>query len=111
MARVKFSLDSLKDLDSGKIDIAIKHELKKIVGDLNDRPGDKSMRELNIKIKLSPATDASGLCETANVGFSISSKLPPRTTRDYNMEVHPKGELIFNPASDNNAKQKTLDED
>ena len=40
------SLETLQDIDQGKIAVALELELKKIGQDLNDRPGDKSTRVL-----------------------------------------------------------------
>lgn len=110
MPRIKFSFETLAELDSGKIDLAIKRELRRIADDLNDRPGDRSARKLTVEVTFRPATEESGVCETTDVSFKVVSKVPPRTSRDYNMEVRGNGEMIFNPASDNDAKQTSLDE-
>ncbi|GMV26949.1 MAG: hypothetical protein AMXMBFR58_29800 [Phycisphaerae bacterium] len=110
MPRMDFSFQTLEELDSGKINTAINREIRKIVEDLNDRPGDKASRRLSVEVTFKPATSEDGLCETCDVSFKVTSKLPPRTTREYNMQVHPKGRVSFNPASLDDTRQRSLDQ-
>lgn len=102
-------LSNLKNLDLGKVDAAFTNEVKKVVADMVDRPGDSTPRSIVLKFDFTPEA-INGVCETAGVEFALHTKLPPKKTRRYSMGVHPAGGLIFNPESPENVHQGTLDE-
>lgn len=104
------SLASLVELDMGMIDVAFKAELKRVIDDLADRPGDKTNRSVTLQIKLAPERNDAGVCTGANVEFMVNSSVPKKRTRQYSMRVHPRGELLFNPESTDDHRQHTLDE-
>lgn len=104
------SLESLKDIDQGKIAVALEHELSKIGRDLNDRPGDKSIRTLSMQVAFVPVMDDSGVCYQANVEFTVQSKLPPKRSRPYQMEVRPSGAMLFNPETPEDVNQTTIED-
>lgn len=112
MPKVILSTDTLDQLDNGKISAAFRKELQRVAQDLMDRPGDKSVREVHMTMRIAPVANDAGVCEEANVEIEIKSKVPPRRSRVYSMGVTPaaKGQIMFNPASDENINQKSLDE-
>lgn len=107
--RTKLSINNLSQLDE-RLDLSVSKEMRKIADDLSQRPGDNSPRELSIKVTFTPQQNELGNCDAANVEFTINSKLPPRRSATYNVEVKGNGTLEFNGASPDNVNQRTLDE-
>lgn len=110
MAKIALTLESLQDLDMGKVATAWKQDLERLVRDCMDRPGDTTSRTLNLKLTLVPEQDDTGACEVVSGEFEIIARTPPRRSRKYEMQVHGSGSLLVNPESPSNIRQRTLDE-
>lgn len=106
----RFTLETIGDLDSGKIAAAFETELKRVVDDLADRPGDKSCRRLALEVSFTPDASESGVCDGAKVEFKVKTSVPHRRSREFSMAVNASGSLIFNTEAPDNARQGTLDE-
>lgn len=106
----KLTLQGLTGLDNGKAAAVFQHELRKVVKDCVDRPGESGARKVYLEVSVKPSQDAAGICETAEVEFEVKSKIPTQRTKTYQMEVDARGELLFNEASPDDIKQRTLDE-
>lgn len=110
MARMLLTLNALKDFDLGKIDVAFVKELEAVVRDLRDRPGEKAARKVTLEVELIPQEADTGDCETAMMRFMISSRIPKRSSRTYEVGVQKNGGLLVNDLSPDNISQGTLDE-
>lgn len=103
-------LSNIADLDSGRVEAAFNQALKTAVQDCMDRPGDTSARKVNLVLTIKPEKAAEGICEDIDVEFQIQAKLPTKRSKTYRMQPHATGGAIFNPASDDQPRQHTLDE-
>lgn len=106
----RFALETIKDLDGGKISAAFEAELKRVVDDLADRPGDKSVRRIQLEVAFTPDASESGVCDGSRVEFKVKTSVPHRRSREFSMQVNAAGALIFNTEAPDNAPQGTLDE-
>ncbi len=112
MARQElFALKNLTLLDNGIIDEAFKREIQHVVKDCEDRPLDKKARTVCIKFELVPVPDTSSnqvLCEHVVVACDISSSVPKRRTKVYQMKPKQDGSLVFHPDLPDDADGETL---
>ena len=108
---LKLDLENLRVLDNGRLDAAFYQELKHVILDLMDRPGDDRERSVTFKTTFKPVCDETGQCESVNVHVDIGSKLPSRKSRVYDMKARKSQQgpmLVFNEDSLDNADQTTL---
>jgi len=110
MARCKFTVSQLINLDLGKVDTAVRHELEKVVADIRDRPELATARRVRLTIDVEPEDVVQGQADTVSVLFSIEGRIPKRQTRKYSMLVGQGNELLFNAESPEEPRQGTLDE-
>lgn len=106
-----FSLSNLRLLDFGKIGVAFDHEIERVVKDCLDRPSDDHARTVTIKFSFEPTLDPSaGMvdCETVAVECEVSSAVPKRRTKVYEMRPHKNGQLSFNPDLPDEPEEETL---
>lgn len=103
-----FTLDNLPKLDSGKVALAFSHELRRCALDCIDRPGDSSVRTVAIKAALKPVLDADGSCDTVEVEFEVSGKVPVRRSKVFSMATKATGALLFSEDSPDNVDQRTI---
>jgi len=112
--KIRLGLEALGVLDGGKVRAAVDHELKHILKDCADRPGEKAARQVSIDINLVPEQDDTGIATTGQLEVVITSKVPNRRTKAYQfaIEENAKGEpeALFNDHSRTNVRQSTLDE-
>ena len=108
---MKLDLENLKVLDDGRLEAAFAQELKHVVLDLMDRPGDDRSRSVTFKTLFKPICDETGACEAVHVQVDIGSKLPSRKSRVYDMRARKSQRgpmLVFNEDSLDNADQTTM---
>lgn len=106
----KFQLSALAEMDGGRINVAFAQALARVVGDCEDRPGEKKSRTITLQVEVTPILDASGVCDDAKVQMVITDSVPKRKTRIYDMALqkgkHGKGpHLLFRPDSLDDADQ------
>lgn len=108
------SIETLGDIDEGRIKAAVDLHLKKLTSDCIDRPGCKTARKLKLELYVTPQIDLdTGQCDDVNIEFDIGSKVPNHRSRPVNCKVRKtaKGPLLqFNDLSEENVNQRTLDE-
>lgn len=109
----KFSLENLKMLDFGVIGAAFDAEMQRVVRDCMDRPLDDKPRTVSITFNVTPKPDlsrASGVvdCEKVSVECDITSKVPPRRTKIYEMTPKQDGTAVFHPDLPDDADGHTL---
>ena len=108
---VQLTLENLKDLDFGKIGVAFNAELAHVTKDCLDRPGDTKARKVAITFILAPTADTIGNgspADVVQVGCEISSSVPKRRTRIYQMSPRVNGMLTFHPESPGDPKADML---
>jgi len=108
MANEEFSLKKVGELDP-RLDAQVALELRRIVQDMQDRPGVDAARKLTIELAFKPEA-ATGSMDSVSLRCKIKSSMPPVESRSYSLEPHGSGALLFNPASPDNVRQRTLDE-
>lgn len=108
----KFELSALSDLDGGRVNIAFNQALSRVIGDCEDRPGEKTARTVTMQLAVVPVLDESGVCDDAKVQIVITDSVPKRKTRVYDMALkkNQKGaSLLFRPDSLDEVEQDTFD--
>ena len=109
MALEKFNLESLGDLDGGRVAAAFEQALKRCRMDCEDRPGVRAPRKINVVLTIEPNMTEKGDLQSVQVDAQISETLPKRQSASCQMAVD--GEAIyFNDLSPDNPKQGTLDD-
>jgi hypothetical protein len=110
MALKKMTLESIKDLDDGRVIAAFEMELKRAVLDCMDRSGDKNSRTVNMEFKLTPVCGEDGQCEGVTGEFHIKSKVPVRKTKTYSFDVNRAGQLVYSSNNPEDINQPTIDD-
>lgn len=95
----QLQLESVKDLDAGKITTAFNHELDYAARDCLDRPGDTRPRTITLQVDLKPIIDDDGLCESINIKFQTRCKIPTRRSKAYNLSLRKNGAIAFSDTS------------
>lgn len=107
MTLEKFSLETIAEMDGGRIRAAFQQALQRLEADCKDRPALKKQRELSLVMCMTPVPEGTDL-DSVNVTFKIKESIPKRESKSYNMQVV-RGGLIYNDASLEDVKQMTLD--
>lgn len=104
MRQEKFSLENLRMLDMGVIGKAFDVEVARVMQDCMDRPLDDKARQVAIVFNITPKPDTSNVgsgaaidCEHVSVECDITSKVPPRRTKVYEMTPRHDGSAVFHP--------------
>ena len=108
---IKLDLENLKVLDDGRLAAAFAQEMKHVVLDLMDRPGDDRERSVTFKTTVKPVCGQDGQLEEALVNVQIASKLPSRKSKVYSMAARKSSAgpmLVFNELSLDDVAQDTL---
>ena len=112
MALLRLTLQSLKDLDMGSIDVAFRTHLERVVKDCLDRPGDKRSRKVVIELIAVPIPvpviqniiDCDGVSAT----IKVKSMLPDYESRTLDFGVRSDGSLVFREHSPTDHRQGIL---
>ena len=105
---VQLSLSNLGKLDMGKIDLAFRNEIARVIPDCRDRPDLKKKRQISLIFSFEPEMDeTSRECHLVNVGCDIKTSVPTRKTRVYAMRVHGK-DAFFRPDDPKNPEADQL---
>lgn len=110
MAFVQLTLETLKDLDFGKVNMAFMSELKRAVLDCTDRPGETKARSVALEFTITPIIDEDGMCESVRGEMQIKSKVPVRKTKRYEFAVNKHGHLSFSEHNPTSIDQTTFDD-
>lgn len=107
--RTKLTLENLINLNAGEIVGEFNRSLAEIVRDLEERPGDKTARKLELSFSIKPKLADHGVTGAADVQIEVNSKVPKRKTSPIQMRIEGDG-LEFNPVSQSDVHQHTIDE-
>lgn len=110
MPLLELNLANLNELDDGRVAVAFMHELRRVVQDCLDRPGDVSARKVSLEFCLKPVIAEDGQCESADGDFKIKSSVPVRKSKSYSFNVNKKGHLIYSSNSPEDVDQTTFDD-
>lgn len=103
------SLETLPDLDGGRIQAAVDRELAHINRDLEDRPALDKARKLVIEISATPYASEKGGIGGAKVSVKVKSSVPDRQSKTFDMLPTQDG-LGWNELSPDDARQLTIDD-
>jgi len=111
MAKLDLNAEALGRLDNRRVSAAINHEVRRLVSDLQSRPGDDRARTLTIKMTLTPdLKDDLGNLETFKGEVNVSGSVPDSRSRPIQFAIgEKKGEAFFEE-SGGNPLQGTLDD-
>lgn len=104
----QFTIDQLAKMDGGRLGIVVEQLMRTCQADCQDRPGLGTARKVQITLSLKPEMADNGELESIDVGFEFDVSLPKRKSKTYNMSAVPGG-LLFNDASPDDIRQRTLD--
>jgi len=105
------NLDTLKDLDLGRVGVGFGRLLEQAVRDCLDRPSDKRARKLTLQLAIKPKAEIVGnsiSCEGASGVAQLKLKLPDYETQEVDFGVRENGRLVFSEDSPTNHRQATL---
>jgi hypothetical protein len=104
----------MEGLDNGRVGTAFQQQLRRVIADCQDRPGDDKERRVILEFKCVPICDDDGGLDEVKGKFHVTSTVPKLRSKSYSFGVRKsqKGPmLIFNDLSDDNIHQKTIDEE
>lgn len=108
MGRKELKLETLTELDGGRVPEAFNQALKRCVADCEDRPGVKDARKVTLEVMLSPNLDDDLEFESVDVKFQIKDTAPTRKTKKYNCNWTRGNQLVFDDMSHEDADQGSL---
>jgi hypothetical protein len=107
----RFNLESLKDLKNGEALVTFQTAVQRAVKDCIDRPGDKRARKVILQMTLKPVPQITGNtidCDGAKGTFQCRVRIPDWETQEVDFGVQQSGDLLYNPDSPNDHRQRTL---
>lgn len=79
----ELSLETLKELDNGKVPAAWNLHVQRALNDCHDRPAEKKPRTVTLTVEIVPICDQHGIAETVDTQFKLTSSVPKHQTRVY----------------------------
>jgi len=113
MAMHEFSLESLIELDGGRVPVAFNQAVVRLLKDCEDRPNDSKARKVTVELSLKPIGDEHGNLDEVKGSFKVKDTVPERETKEYSFGVRKRSGqpvLVFNDMSDDDVNQKTIDD-
>jgi len=105
----ELTLESLANLDGGRVGTAFQLSLKRAIQDCEDRPGVKKPREITLKMQILPVAAAEdSICDEVAWQAVVSDSVPKRQTRIYSARVRSGGKAAFNDESLDDVNQMSL---
>lgn len=104
MAKFELSLENLKELGDGKVQVAFGLELKRALMDCLNRPNEKKARKVTLDVSVTPVAQ-DGDCEGVNVAFDIKSTVPARKTQSYPLRITTQGQAWFQVETEEEAEE------
>ena len=96
----ELNLQSLIELDDGRVNESYNLELGRLVADCEDRPGDRNPRKINLELSVIPIIDEDGHLSDVEGRFRITTTLPKRRSKVYTFGVRRGGKLCFHDMDD-----------
>ncbi len=98
MSKQTLTLDSIGDVDSGALRIAVNQALKAVTQDLADRPTLEKARTVILKVDLKPVVNVNSSApqlEHADVSWQVLTKSPAIGSSGVVMKPQQDGQLYF----------------
>lgn len=95
MPEIELTLESLKDLDFGKVEVAFRRHLKRAVDDCMDRDMDHTARVVALVFKLAPEKRQGGPADRVLLQCQVTSKVPPHASAVFRCAPRRGGQLAF----------------
>ena len=111
MALVGLTLDTLAELDNGKVALLFQAALSRIQEDLRDRPADTTARKLTVTVNAKPGEVSPLGLQTTQIEVEVKAAVPVHRTRAYQCNVGEKGGMLFNVESPDDPNQMTIDDE
>lgn len=102
-------MNTIGELDEGRVAVAVDHALAQIANDLEKRPGVDKARKLTITLTMKPQIDSDGLLGSVDIGKTIKTTIPDTQGHITNAKISGR-EIVWNDASPDDVSQSTLDE-
>ena len=103
------SLRTLHLLDKGRVDQAFSLAMRRMVEDVQDRPGEAGKRVVTLEVELTPNTDnPQAALDDVEVRFVVKAKSPAASSALYKMAPTPDNRMAFNPLSPFDSRQQSL---
>lgn len=104
----QLKLETLDQLDDGRVAIAFAQNLKSIIQDCMDRPGDKRPRKVTLVLSAVPQVANDGSCEGISTEFEIKQTRPNQRSKAYSLAANKAGHLIFSSTNAEDVRQTTI---
>ncbi len=101
----ELTLENLKELDFGKVDVAFARHLKRAVEDCMDRPGDETARVVRLSFLLKPVKDQDGHADDVAMQCQVTSKVPAHKSKVFSCRPRKGGHLFFDSETPENFDQ------
>ena len=108
MSVLALTLESIAEIDGGKVKAALDKHLKRAATDCYDRPGDNKPRKVTLEIAVVPVLADDGSCSEVKAQMHVGSAVPKHRTRVISLGLSPNGTLKFNPDSPESIDQTTF---
>ena len=108
MAIVALSLDTIRQLDNGRVFEAFSQALSRAVRDCEDRPGEDKARKVVLQIELTPVVQEEHVPTTVALLCQVKDTVPTRKSRPYSCGIRAGGVVAFSTESPTQFNQMTL---
>lgn len=103
------TLGAFIEFDNGKVAAAFDHEMRQMVRDVTDRPGDKSRRTVQLTVEMVPKLEKDkAALDTVAFRVQITSRAPVRKSIVYEGLPTNEGRLLVQTHSPTNPRQTEL---
>lgn len=108
MAKQRLSLAALATINHGKLAAAFDRLIQEAIADCDTRAEDKSARTVKLELAIKPQEVDRGDCETLEVSFGLSSRLPGRKLSGISMIRTKANEAVYSDDSLSDPRQATF---
>lgn len=108
MAIVAFSLDTIRQLDNGRVFEAFSQAMARAVRDCEDRPGEDKVRKVLLQVELTPVVEDEDTPTTVAMLCQVKDTVPTRKSKTYSCGIKAGGIIAFSTESPGNFNQLTL---
>lgn len=94
------TLQTIADIDKGRIGLAVNQAIRLITQDITDRPADKTKRKVVVTIEMKPVLDSTtATLDVIENEFTVEAKVPKRRSAAYPMLPTSDGRQMFEKGS------------
>jgi hypothetical protein len=108
MPRMELTLESLKELDHGKIASEFHVHLRRAIEDCLSRPAEGKARTVRMELTVVPSDVADADCEQVDIRATITSTVPKARSKNYRMTALANGRVTFHDELPDNPDGRTI---